>query len=81
MIGNVSEFCLSVEGLDEAKFAGLGLSTPSPDQVSAESLIALRGSCYLRIDSSLMNCSHRRRLSAGRRNSWTGLRVAWIVSE
>ena len=81
MIGNVSEFCLSVEGLDEAKFSGLGLSTPSPDQVSAESLIALRGSCYLRIDSSLMNCSHRRRLSAGRRNSWTGLRVAWIVSE
>ena len=83
MIGNVSEFCLSIEGQDEslAESSGLFLPTPALNQVPADSLIALRGSCYLRTDSALMNCSHRRRLSAGRRNSWTGLRVAWFAAE
>jgi serine/threonine-protein kinase len=79
MIGNVSEFCLSTEGLDEqAQLAGLCLPTPSPKHVSADDLVALRGSCFLRTDSARMICSHRRRLSAGRRNRWTGLRVAWF---
>ena len=79
MIGNVSEFCLSVEDIDEQQAqldSGLWLPTPLPKQVAAESLIALRGSCYMRKDPARMICSHRRRLSAGRRNTWTGLRVA-----
>lgn len=81
MIGNVSEFCLSVEDLDEQQVqrdTGLCLSAPSASSVSADDLIALRGSCYLRIRPDRMICSHRRRLSAGRRNSWTGLRVGWF---
>ena len=83
MIGNVSEFCLSIEGLDEQQAelaSGLCLPTPTPDQMApspADSLIALRGSCFLRIDPARMTCSHQRRLSASRRNNWTGLRVAW----
>lgn len=80
MIGNVSEFCLSVETVDEQQAqadTGLWLPTPAPKDVSVESLIALRGSCFLRIDPAAMVCSYRRRLSAGRRNRWTGLRVAW----
>ena len=83
MIGNVSEFCLSVEGLDEKEVqsgSGLRLPTPDPSQVSADELIALRGSCYLRKDPNRMMCKHRRRLSAGRRNSWTSFRVAFSDS-
>lgn len=82
MIGNVSEFCLSIDGIDQEqaqKDSGLGLPTPHASDVSARDLIALRGSCYLRIDPVRMVCSHRRRLSAGRRNSWTGLRVGWFA--
>ena len=81
MIGNVSEFCLSIDDRDEKQVqldSGLWLSTPAPDEVAVDSLIALRGTCYKRIDPVRMTCSHRRRLSAGRRNSWTGLRVAWF---
>ena len=78
MIGNVSEFCLSVEDLaaeQVQKDSGLCLSTPPASGVSADDLIALRGSCFLRTNPARMVCSHRRRLSAGRRNHWTGLRV------
>ncbi len=74
MIGNVSEFCLSIEGHDEDQAqltSGLCLPTPSTKQLTAESLIALRGSCFLRTDPARMICSHRRRLSAGRRKRWT----------
>jgi len=81
MIGNVSEFCLSVEDLDQQQLSsakGLCLPTPTPDSVPEQTLIALRGSCYLRTEPSRMYASYRRRLSAGRRNSWTGLRVAWF---
>ena len=80
MIGNVSEFCLSVEPYEDSESqpeSGLHLSTPDPKKVSEDELIALKGSCYLRSGGNLTKCSHRRRLSAGRRNSWTGLRVAW----
>lgn len=78
MVGNVSEFCLSVEDLDQSRFessSGLHVVTPDPYQVAVEELIALRGTCYLRVAAK--PCSHRRRLSAGRRNNWTGFRVAW----
>ena len=80
MVGNVSEFCLSFEGHDETQIqskSGLHLPTPEPEKVEEDQLVALRGSCYLRTTAKRMVCSHRLRLSAGRRNSWTGLRVAW----
>jgi len=84
MIGNVSEFCIPVEKLDVKEAlseTGLCLETPPPDYMPAENLIALRGSCFLRIDPVRMVCSHRRRLSAGRRNRWTGLRVGWFGTQ
>lgn len=73
MIGNVSEFCLRSDVP-----TGAVLATPSPESVEATDLVVLRGSCYLRKSPRAMVCSHRRRLSATRRNSWTGLRMAFV---
>lgn len=70
-IGNVSEFCLRMDNFTQ----DLPMQ-PCPNSVDVDELIALRGSCFLRKSIRSMTCSYRRRLSAGTRNSWTGLRVA-----
>jgi len=71
MIGNVAEFCIRAD-------APIGDFLPQPTvfDIAGDDQVILRGSCYLRKSDRAMVCSHRRKLSAGRRNSWTGLRVS-----
>ena len=71
MIGNVAEFCLRA---DEP--CGEPLSQPTLKDVAESDLVVVRGSCFFRKSPRATICSHRRKLSAGRRNSWTGLRVS-----
>lgn len=70
MIGNVAEFCVRADVP-----VGDFLPTPNINSVADTDLVVLRGGCYFRKSPRAMICSHRRKLSAGRRNSWTGLRV------
>lgn len=70
MIGNVSEFCTR---LDDPTAEASDPTNAEP--VTTDALIILRGSCFLRSTPGTMVCSYRRRLSAGRRNAWTGLRI------
>lgn len=70
MIGNVSEWCFPADP-----------STLNPlDAFEFDSLVPVRGSAFMRATprSSRMTCAHQRKLSATRRNYWTGFRPASI---
>ena len=66
MIGNVSEWCAPAEPPGEGARA------------EAERLHPIRGSAYMRVDAGMgrMSAAYPRRLSAARRNHYTGFRPA-----
>ena len=70
MVGNVSEWCWRSESPEGGALPRLGL-----DELLDSPLVAVRGACYLR--KRVQPCHHRRRLSATRRNQWTGFRLAY----
>jgi len=75
MIGNVSEWCQSGEGV---AWDFMPPTIPEvPDIVaSADVLGYVRGSCFFRSDPGRMTAFHRRRLSLARCNQWCGFRPA-----
>jgi serine/threonine-protein kinase len=79
LIGNVSEWCWFQEP-DEAGKVTPEVVSPDPAAVKPEELMAVRGSAYMRRFASRMAASHRRRLSASRRNRWVGFRPAFYPS-
>ncbi|MEO1523909.1 MAG: SUMF1/EgtB/PvdO family nonheme iron enzyme [Planctomycetota bacterium] len=74
MIGNVGELCLRA---DDPR--GDLSQTPNVDELQDDHVV-IRGGCYFRKSHNTMVCSHRRRLGASRRNSWTGLRILRALS-
>jgi serine/threonine-protein kinase len=73
LVGNVSEWCRAQDPDDAGR-----LPLPvDPEDVSPAALMAVRGSAFLRRFASRMTASHRRRLSASRRNRWVGFRTAF----
>lgn len=74
LIGNVSEWCWR-EDLDDRARA---VSIPESSLPTSETEVTVRGSCYKRRTSSLMVASHRRMLTANRRNDWVGFRPAFV---
>ena len=79
MIGNVSEWCHIGTGNDYANTPP-PLPRDGPIEAEFDELTAVRGSCFMRRQSKLMHSHHRRRLSQGRRNYWTGFRPAFCHS-
>lgn len=78
--GAPSETDYPVEAVKSVSVVPTGNVLPQPTPgIDPDTLIRLRGSCYLRKSISKMICSHRRRLSSARRNSWTSLRVAYVI--
>ena len=69
LVGNVSEWCEAPETKEheDDKYGG--------------HLRPVRGSCYKRKMTGSVQSSHRRFLSAGRRNDWVGFRPALIPSK
>ena len=81
MIGNVSEWCLPTQHLDDdvmgADIDSFDLNKPEKyDDIHA----VVRGSAFLRNQASLMSCQHTRALSMGRRNRWVGFRPATLLA-
>jgi formylglycine-generating enzyme required for sulfatase activity len=76
MVGNVSEWCQPDVGPEPG---ALPRPLASADIMSADGQAPVRGSCYLRIDTSKMQSWHRRRLSLERRNRWVGFRPALFL--
>ncbi len=76
MIGNVSEWCESIESGDLRQ---LPLPTGRiPEWKGEASQASVRGSCFLRRSPAGMVSWHRRRLSIWRRNQWVGFRAAYF---
>jgi serine/threonine-protein kinase len=78
LIGNVSELCQPTGPKDKPgdvphRWPALKTKRGEP------SYVPVRGSCFLRSSSSRMRARHRRRLSAYRRNQWTGFRPACFL--
>lgn len=79
LVGNVSEWCQMTPGDDPGHLPPPWV-TELPDPSSGPStLTAVRGACYLRLGSSTLRSSHRRRLSITRRNAWVGFRPAFLL--
>jgi serine/threonine-protein kinase len=76
LIGNVSEWCWAQDPADAGRLTP-EVITSHPAAVSPAALMAVRGSAYLRRFASRMAASHRRQLSASRRNQWVGFRPAF----
>jgi serine/threonine-protein kinase len=80
LVGNVSEWCQFVPDGQPAGY----LPESLPDVVAllqtGTAMAPVRGSCFLRMASYRMASHHRRRLSAMRRNRWTGFRPALLRS-
>jgi serine/threonine-protein kinase len=79
MIGNVSEWCQSLEGKGPGQVPE-GLPEVRLDPEGPPVYTAVRGSCFLRNDPLRMVSSHRRRLSITRRNRWVGFRPALFLA-
>ncbi len=78
MIGNVSEWCRTIEGDDYGQVPDCRPDIQVPE-VATPIYAAVRGSCFLRSSRDLMPAWHRRRLSVTRRNRWVGFRPACFV--
>jgi serine/threonine-protein kinase len=78
MVGNVSEWCRSVEGDEYGRLPEARPESQVP--VPGEVVYApVRGSCFLRQSPDRMPAWHRRRLSVTRRNRWVGFRPACFL--
>ncbi len=76
LIGNVSEWCWAQDPADAGR--------PTPEVLSSDAaavdpstLMAVRGSAYMRRFAARMPAWHRRQLGASRRNHWVGFRPAF----
>jgi formylglycine-generating enzyme required for sulfatase activity len=79
MIGNVSEWCLPMTS-DDPGAMPMGLPDPKDLFDGGIQYAPVRGACFLRRVGWRLPSWHRRRLSVGRRNYWTGFRLAMLVS-
>jgi serine/threonine-protein kinase len=76
LVGNVSEWCLLGDEADRPAHARQ--LVPTIERIrAAGNQAAVRGSAYMRTKVGLMHASHRRKLSALRRNDWVGFRTAF----
>ena len=75
LVGNVSEWCWYGED------GNFGAVPKREAAITPGDTAAVRGSCFLRVQSRGMTAAHRRRLSAGRRNYWVGFRPAFFVAD
>jgi serine/threonine-protein kinase len=76
LIGNVSEWCWAQDPDDAGRLTPEVL-TSDVTAVGPSTLMAVRGSAYMRRYASRMAAWHRRRLGALRRNHWVGFRPAF----
>jgi formylglycine-generating enzyme required for sulfatase activity len=76
LIGNVSEWCWAQDPDDADRLTPEVLASDAA-AVSPSTLMAVRGSAYMRRFASRMAAWHRRRLIAARRNHWVGFRPAF----
>jgi formylglycine-generating enzyme required for sulfatase activity len=76
LIGNVSEWCWAQDPADAGRLTDAVL-TSDVVVVQPSTLMAVRGSAYMRRFASRMAAWHRRQLSASRRNYWVGFRPAF----
>jgi serine/threonine-protein kinase len=79
LIGNVSEWCWAQDPADAGRLTPEVLASDLA-AVPASTLMAVRGSAYLRRYASRMGAWHRRQLGASRRNRWVGFRPAFYPS-
>lgn len=79
MVGNVSDWCQSLDGAEDyGKFPeGWPDVKPAPD--GEAKLTVVRGACFLRIGTANTQLHHRRMLQVIRRNHWTGFRPACLL--
>jgi serine/threonine-protein kinase len=78
LIGNVSEWC-QPSGM-ETKDGHVPQRWPELKATKSQPpYVPVRGSCFLRVGAARMRAAHSRRLSAYRRNHWTGFRVACFL--
>lgn len=78
MVGNVSEWCLPGTGTD------FGAMPDTESELKrlfsrSDTLVQVRGSCFLRSNNKRMAAWHRRQLSLTRRNQWVGFRPACLL--
>jgi serine/threonine-protein kinase len=78
MIGNVSEWCQTVDGQDRGVMP-VGVPVAHPPGGDEVVLTQVRGSCFLRSEPRRMVAHHQRRLSITRRNQWVGFRPALFL--
>jgi serine/threonine-protein kinase len=76
LIGNVSEWCWAQDPADAGRLTREVLASDVAS-VRPSTLMAVRGSAYLRRFASRMAAWHRRQLSVSRRNHWVGFRPAF----
>jgi formylglycine-generating enzyme required for sulfatase activity len=76
LIGNVSEWCWAQDPADAGRLTPEVLASDVA-AVPPGTLMAVRGSAYLRRFASRMAAWHRRQLGASRRNHWVGFRPAF----
>ncbi len=80
LIGNVAEWCQSVEGDDlDRPPSAFPRWAQKPSDTSRPELFSVRGTPFLPRDVNRMPAWHRRRLSATRRNHWVGFRPAFTL--
>jgi formylglycine-generating enzyme required for sulfatase activity len=76
LIGNVSEWCWAQDPADAGRLTPVVLASDVA-AVPPGTLMAVRGSAYMRRFASRMAAWHRRQLGASRRNHWVGFRPAF----
>jgi serine/threonine-protein kinase len=76
LIGNVSEWCWAQDP-DAAGRLTPEVLASDVSAVPPSTLMAVRGSAYMRRFASRMAAGHRRQLGASRRNHWVGFRPAF----
>jgi serine/threonine-protein kinase len=76
LIGNVSEWCWAQDPDDAGRLTPEVLASDMA-VVPPSTLMAVRGSAYMRRFASRMAAWHRRQLGASRRNHWVGFRPAF----
>ena len=72
LIGNVSEWTLPADAAGTVAYPDL----PKPGMPGAA---CVRGACFFRSTANAKKASHRRMLSAARRNQWVGFRLAVLL--
>ncbi len=78
MVGNVSEWCRTIEGEDHGQIPEQRPDCSIPPANTPVYAI-VRGACFLRGSAASLPAWHQRRLAVTRRNRWVGFRPACFL--